>query len=713
MAGDVALVAMPFLAVQRPSLALGLFARALRQAGFGVRLSYANLRFPKRIGLDLYDMVAESNPASLVGEWIFSRVAFPEFEAPPGFVRNFLTTNRNHAMQKLGKANYRARFQDARDAADAFLDELVDELLADKPRVVACSSVFQQQCASLALLRRVHERDPEVITLLGGANCEGVMGYTVHKNFPWVDYLVSGEADHLIVPLVNDLMVRGRNIPRSELPAEVLGPASRAGLTLLNGEPVGRGEVHDMDSVAIPDHSDYVAQLNQTSYREYVRPGILLESSRGCWWGEKEHCTFCGLNGHGMKYRAKSAQRVLNEFSQVARETGITNFDLSDNILDVSFFKTVLPQLAELGAPYELFYETKANLSKRQIGILADAGVRVIQPGLESLSDPLCQAMKKGNSTAVNLQLLKWAREYDLYVIWLMLFGVPGEQPEWYEPMKALIPKLQHLQPPTGITNIQWERFSPYHSRADEFGLKLVPRTPYKWIYPVSEGDMADLAYYFDDVSDTRLYQDWPHGGRVQRAVMLACKEWQRVYIQRGRRAPILEGEALGDDRVRVRDTRIYAWESSAVFSGVEAAVLKLCDKAVTEAKLRQEFGDGVSEAALQSALSELERRDLLVRVSGRWISLVVYPQRSGLPAAPHSARDTAAVNTWDGRQFAAFPGGSLDIKRYCLERRAAELSGRVLNGVVNTPRIPSLNLYDELIAGEKAGAVADLPTEY
>ena len=164
---------------------------------------------------------------------------------------------------------------------------------------------------------------------------------------------------------------------------------------------------------------------------------------------------------------------------------------------------------------------------------------------------------------------------------------------------------------------------------------------------------------------------------------------------------------------MRVRDTRIYAWESSAVFSGVEAAVLKLCDKAVTEAKLRQEFGDGVSEAALQSALSELERRDLLVRVSGRWISLVVYPQRSGLPAAPHSARDTAAVNTWDGRQFAAFPGGSLDIKRYCLERRAAELSGRVLNGVVNTPRIPSLNLYDELIAGEKAGAVADLPTEY
>lgn len=32
---------------------------------------------------------------------------------------------------------------------------------------------------------------------------------------------------------------------------------------------------------------------------------LVLEGARGCWWGEKHHCTFCGLNGSLMKFRSK------------------------------------------------------------------------------------------------------------------------------------------------------------------------------------------------------------------------------------------------------------------------------------------------------------------------------------------------------------------------------------------------------------------------
>ena len=32
------------------------------------------------------------------------------------------------------------------------------------------------------------------------------------------------------------------------------------------------------------------------------QPSVFVETSRGCWWGERMHCTFCGLNGATMAY---------------------------------------------------------------------------------------------------------------------------------------------------------------------------------------------------------------------------------------------------------------------------------------------------------------------------------------------------------------------------------------------------------------------------
>ena len=38
-------------------------------------------------------------------------------------------------------------------------------------------------------------------------------------------------------------------------------------------------------------------------------PTVLIETSRGCWWGDRDrHFMFCGLNGATMAYRSKSGR---------------------------------------------------------------------------------------------------------------------------------------------------------------------------------------------------------------------------------------------------------------------------------------------------------------------------------------------------------------------------------------------------------------------
>ena len=45
-----------------------------------------------------------------------------------------------------------------------------------------------------------------------------------------------------------------------------------------------------------------------------MSPTLLIETSRGCWWGERNHCTFCGLNGSSMSFDEMAPGRALELF---------------------------------------------------------------------------------------------------------------------------------------------------------------------------------------------------------------------------------------------------------------------------------------------------------------------------------------------------------------------------------------------------------------
>lgn len=87
---------------------------------------------------------------------------------------------------------------------------------------------------------------------------------------------------------------------------------------------------------------------------------------------------------------------------------------LTDNILDMKYFTTLLPALRDSGLGVSVFCETKANLNKDQVRMLADSGVREGQPGIESLHSSLLRLMRKGCTALQNIQLLKWCQEFGI-----------------------------------------------------------------------------------------------------------------------------------------------------------------------------------------------------------------------------------------------------------------------------------------------------------
>lgn len=648
---DVSLVCMPFADLHRPSLALGILKRALDEAGIGARVHHPTFDFAARIGLAGYTALLDLPVEMLAGEWVFAAAAFPGegggSDTYPARMRAYYLERVAHDAG-AGRADPQvtAPLAPARAAAGDFVRHTAERVLATRPRIVGCTSMFHQHCASLALLREIRARAPGVITVLGGPNCEAEMGAATHAAFPWVDCVVTGEADLLVADLCAKLLEHGRALAPAATPRGVIGPA--------RGEAAGpapaRELVRNLDAAPVPCFDDYFAERAASGLAAHVVPALPVETSRGCFWGEKSHCTFCGLNGNGMVFRSKSPARARDEMVALATRHGVERFQVVDNILDMAYFDTLLADLAGRGAPYEIFYEVLPNLRREQVARLADAGVRWIQPGIESLHDEALRALGKANTVAANIQLLRWCRELGVRVSWSLLCGLPGEPDRWYGQMAELVPLLEHLQPPSGCSSIRFDRFSPYHAKAASFGLELRPMRFYADVYPLPPERLEALAYYFEDA--TARARPAPAGpGFV--ALRDAVGRWgERWYAARHRVLGFQARPRLAlhecDGEVRVHDTRACAAAERHAIAGLEAAVLRHCDRARSRASLAAAVavgpGGAPPEGRVDDAVAALLERRLLVETGGRLLALAV--------AFPHRPLDEA---TW--------PGGWTDIR--------------------------------------------------
>jgi ribosomal peptide maturation radical SAM protein 1 len=620
---EVCFVSMPYASLSRPSMALGLLKGILTEAGMTVAVAQAGLWFAEQVGPRRYEVCASRTPTVfLSGEWTFAAAAFGE---DPHRDCEYL-----RQLSLAGKTDV-ADLKALRAAATEFTDRAARRVLATGARVVGCTSTFEQHVASLALLRRIRELDPGVVTMLGGANCETVMGEATHRCFPWVDYVVSGEADGLIVDLVR-LALRGA-VQVDELPRGVLGPAHRS----VEPGRLPRALFADLDGLPVPRFDDYFDALAASPLRDAVRPGIPLETSRGCWWGAVHQCTFCGLNGTSLGYRSKSPAKVLAELAELEDRHGIADFEAVDNILDMGYFKTLLPELAGREGKRRIFYEIKANVSKKQIQAMVAAGVTWVQPGIESLHSDVLRLMDKGIQGWQNVQLLKRTRAAGLRLSWSILWGFPGEKDDWYQDMARWFPALEHLPPPASTPRIRFDRYSVYHEQARRLGLILFPVGAMSLVYPVGPADLDDLTYFFDTEPGTgplryvRSVSAAIEANPGIAAMIGAARQWGRA---RGAALSMTDADRV----LAISDSRSVATAPRHVLTGLSRAVCLACDDAPRAAGLagflERDFGLTPTASQLAAVVSRLVSDRLVLPVDGRLVGLALPAELPPYPGA-------------------------------------------------------------------------------
>jgi ribosomal peptide maturation radical SAM protein 1 len=605
----VALINMPFASLYRPSIGLSLLKAGLTKNDVECDVHYLNLKFADQVSPDLYDLIAEGTTFSsnaLAGEMIFSQSLFG---------KDTLDSYIKEAKEQLGNSDEDFDvIRELRSHVESFLDSCLQDIEWDQYSVIGFTSVFEQNVASITLAKKLKEKFPDKFIIFGGANCEEIMGKELLRQFSFIDAICSGEGDYSFVKFISEWNFS------DEIP-NVNGIIFNDSINFKVKSP----EIHipavKLDDTPYPDYSDFFEQFVSCCYKDKVtQTRFLFESSRGCWWGQKHHCVFCGLNGTNLNFRSKSAERALKELIDLSNEYKeyTSKAAAVDNIIDMGYFKSLLPALRDKELDLDMFYETKANLKKDQVQLFRDAKFRTIQPGIESLQTSVLKLMNKGVTMLQNIQLLKWSKEFGVFPVWNILFGFPNEDPEEYNELPGLINKIRHLTPPGSVAQIRLDRFSPYFNNYKENGLTNVRAMwPYKYIYSAFENsELNRVAYHFDyDYQEPRNPQEYTK--HMRRAVSTWARmhgEFDLFYIDN-------ISELIIFDMRKEKDIKTF------VFKGEERQLYLALDsvKSLSIAyKELQNSGFNITMEEAQSLLTKFTNNGLVLEEDNRFISLAL-----------------------------------------------------------------------------------------
>ena len=599
----VALISMPTLSARFPSFQLALLKPTLERAGIPVQTFSLFMYFGTFAGWRISETLSDVYPC-MAGEWIWTKAAFGDFADNDRYF-DIYRDNLEGICYKAG-----CTLDDLRrmreTTAPEFIDFCMDRIDWSRFGLIGFSVVFQQTLASVALAKALKQRYPHIPIMMGGATFEDDIAEEIMKGCPQVDYVHCGDADETL-PTAIRRVYSGQSMQ------------GMPGIMWRDNDRIAYGgrapNLQDMNKTPVPDFDEYFYARKQGGYHYHDdAQGVLLpiETGRGCWWGVKNHCTFCGLNRAGMEFRSKRVENVIQQLDELSRRYGILDFNAIDNIIEPEYIERLFGQLGDANADIRLHYEVRPSLSRAQLKHMRKGGLFSIQPGVESFSTHILKLMRKHTTGVRNLELIKWSTYYGINNLYNILLRFPGETAEDYRAQCEVISKIHHFQAPWAIAKARADRGSPMYTDPESQSIsRLVPSPCYDFLFPTDRFDLNRVSYYFEhEMNNTVADHQYTE-------IFEAVTVWQNHWNKRPR--PYLRYKK-GWATIQIEDGRNGS-PHTATYTDEYANLYEYCADAHSRKEISAKFDDA---PWVDGALEEFVHRDLMIHLDNRYLSLAL-----------------------------------------------------------------------------------------
>jgi anaerobic magnesium-protoporphyrin IX monomethyl ester cyclase len=297
-----------------------------------------------------------------------------------------------------------------------------------RPDMVGISAMSFTLIDALLVAKAVKDVDREIPVVLGGPHP------TIYPNetarLENIDYAVIGEGEHTLVKLA-DALESGKTVEG------IGGIAHRIGERVINtGMPPF---IEDLDNLPFPART-------LTPYKKYSSllakrsPITTLFSSRGCPY----KCLFCDRPQMGKRFRARSAQNVVDEMEECAG-LGIREFLVYDDTFTIDRQRVldVCSEIRRRGLDIGWDIRARVNTVDRELlKALRAAGCERIHYGVESGNEEILKVLRKGITLKQVEDAFTMTKEEGIETLAYFIIGSPREDRKTIEDTMRFAIKL-------------------------------------------------------------------------------------------------------------------------------------------------------------------------------------------------------------------------------------------------------------------------------
>lgn len=328
----------------------------------------------------------------------------------------------------IGGALRTAGFSDLR-FVDAMTNHIGDDALRTiieqhRPDVVMATAITPMIYQAQRTLQIAREVDPHVKTILGGVHPTFMYGQVLHEA-PFIDYIVRGEGEEIIVNLMRSIAAGSDRRDRRD----ILGIAF-----LEDGKVVAtpaQPPIADLSTLT-PDWS-----LLEWDKYIYIPLGCRVavpNFARGCPFT----CRFCSQWKFWRKYRVRDPKSFVDEIETLVRDYKIGFFILADEepTIHRKKFVAMCEELASRKLPVYWGINTRVTdilRDEKLLPLYRRAGLVHVSLGTEAAAQLNLDRFRKETTIEQNKRAIKLLQQNGMVAEAQFIMGLENETPETIE----------------------------------------------------------------------------------------------------------------------------------------------------------------------------------------------------------------------------------------------------------------------------------------
>lgn len=343
---------------------------------------------------------------------------------------------------------------------DFMLTALWRHIEEKNPTVVGITVPFPGNLyGAFRIAQALKQRRPSITVVLGGgyANTE-LRRLCDPRVFDYLDYVTLDDGERPLLCLLEHLAGKRED-------ADLCRTFLRA-----NGRVVFRNGNRDPDfsmaETGTPTY-DGLPLSRYLSILDTLNPMHRLWSdghwnkltvAHGCYW---KQCTFCDVGlDYISRYEATPSEILADRIEALIAETGRRGFHFVDEAAPPAALKALALTLLERGITISWWGNIRFEeaFTRDLCRLLAASGCVAVSAGLETASDRLLEAMKKGISVAQATRVAAAFRQAGILVHAYLMYGYPGETVA--ETIESL-ERVRQLFAAGLLQSAFWHKFTP------------------------------------------------------------------------------------------------------------------------------------------------------------------------------------------------------------------------------------------------------------